>query len=104
MQLCLTVKAWTYHRHMVDNIDINVDWTTARRWCQKHFTDMVAIQNHAEVEYLNQFLPFNQAYYWIGIRKIDVTGRGLGPKSAWILKQQTGRKMNQITRDLDKTV
>ncbi|KAL0164811.1 hypothetical protein M9458_040564, partial [Cirrhinus mrigala] len=35
----------------------------------KNFTDMVAIQNQAEVEYLNQVLPFNQAYYWIGIRK-----------------------------------
>uniref|UniRef100_A0A672K8A7 E-selectin n=1 Tax=Sinocyclocheilus grahami TaxID=75366 RepID=A0A672K8A7_SINGR len=76
MQLCLTVKAWTYHY----NIDINMDWTTARQWCQKHFTDMVAIQNQAEVEYLNQVLPFNQAYYWIGIRKIDDYWTWVGTK------------------------
>lgn len=76
MQLCLTVKAWTYHY----NRDINMDWTTARQWCQKHFTDMVAIQNHAEVEHLNQFLPSNQAYYWIGIRKIDGYWTWVGTK------------------------
>uniref|UniRef100_A0A671P1M9 E-selectin n=1 Tax=Sinocyclocheilus anshuiensis TaxID=1608454 RepID=A0A671P1M9_9TELE len=76
MQLCLTVKAWTYHY----NIDINVDWTAARQWCQKHFTDMVAIQNQAEVEYLNRVLPFNQAYYWIGIRKIDDYWTWVGTK------------------------
>uniref|UniRef100_A0A673JVM3 E-selectin n=1 Tax=Sinocyclocheilus rhinocerous TaxID=307959 RepID=A0A673JVM3_9TELE len=70
------VKAWTYHY----NIDINVDWTTARQWCQKHFTDMVAIQNQAEVEYLNQVLPFNQVYYWIGIRKIDGYWTWVGTK------------------------
>ncbi|XP_016119154.1 P-selectin-like [Sinocyclocheilus grahami] len=70
------VKAWTYHY----NIDINMDWTTARQWCQKHFTDMVAIQNQAEVEYLNQVLPFNQAYYWIGIRKIDDYWTWVGTK------------------------
>ncbi|XP_050995359.1 P-selectin [Labeo rohita] len=61
------VKAWTYHY----KTDINMDWTTARQWCQKNYTDMVAIQNQEEVEYLNQVLPFSQAYYWIGIRKID---------------------------------
>ncbi|XP_016351743.1 P-selectin [Sinocyclocheilus anshuiensis] len=70
------VKAWTYHY----NIDINVDWTAARQWCQKHFTDMVAIQNQAEVEYLNRVLPFNQAYYWIGIRKIDDYWTWVGTK------------------------
>uniref|UniRef100_A0A671P209 E-selectin n=1 Tax=Sinocyclocheilus anshuiensis TaxID=1608454 RepID=A0A671P209_9TELE len=70
------IKAWTYHY----NIDINVDWTAARQWCQKHFTDMVAIQNQAEVEYLNRVLPFNQAYYWIGIRKIDDYWTWVGTK------------------------
>ncbi|XP_042602763.1 P-selectin isoform X2 [Cyprinus carpio] len=78
------VKAWTYHY----NIDINVDWKTARQWCQKNYTDMVAIQNHAEVEHLNQLLPFNKAYYWIGIRKIDGywtwigTNKRLDPEAA----------------------
>ncbi|KAL1253848.1 hypothetical protein QQF64_016077 [Cirrhinus molitorella] len=65
--LMCAIKAWTYHY----NSDINMDWTTARQWCQKNFTDMVAIQNQAEVQYLNTVLPFNRAYYWIGIRKID---------------------------------
>lgn len=84
MQLFLTVKAWTYHY----NIDINVDWKTARQWCQKNYTDMVAIQNHAEVEHLNQLLPFNKAYYWIGIRKIEGywtwigTNKRLDPEAA----------------------
>ncbi|XP_026101402.1 P-selectin-like [Carassius auratus] len=70
------VKAWTYHY----NITINMDWTTARQWCQKHYTDMVAIQNHAEVEYLNQVLPFNKGYYWIGIRKINGNWMWVGTK------------------------
>ncbi|XP_059369601.1 P-selectin [Carassius carassius] len=70
------VKAWTYHY----NIDINMDWTTARQWCQKNYTDMVAIQNHAEVEYLNQVLPFNKVYYWIGIRKINGNWMWVGTK------------------------
>lgn len=32
---------------------------------------MVAIQNHAEIEYLEEILPWVAGYYWIGIRKID---------------------------------
>ncbi|XP_058612012.1 P-selectin isoform X1 [Onychostoma macrolepis] len=70
------VKAWTYHY----NNEIDMDWTTARQWCQNHFTDIVAIQNHAEVEHLNQLLPFNKAYYWIGIRKIDGYWTWVGTK------------------------
>ncbi|GAA6093773.1 uncharacterized protein LOC113647597 [Tachysurus ichikawai] len=46
-------------------------WTKAREWCQSHYTDMVAIQNHAEIEYLEEILPWVAGYYWIGIRKID---------------------------------
>ncbi|XP_051732104.1 P-selectin isoform X5 [Ctenopharyngodon idella] len=70
------VKAWTYHY----NIDTNMDWTNARRWCQKNFTDMVAIQNQAEIAYLNQILPLHSAYYWIGIRKIDGHWMWVGTK------------------------
>ncbi|PKU45616.1 retinoic acid receptor rxr-gamma [Limosa lapponica baueri] len=32
---------------------------------------MVAIQNKEEINYLNNFLPFNPGYYWIGIRKVN---------------------------------
>lgn len=75
-QLCLSVKAWTYHY----NIDTDVDWTTARQWCQKNFTDMVAIQNQAEIAHLNQILPFHTSYYWIGIRKVDGHWMWVGTK------------------------
>ncbi|RXM99040.1 P-selectin [Acipenser ruthenus] len=61
------VKAWTYHY----NITPNMDWDTARQWCRDHFTDMVAIQNQKEIKYLNDVLPSNPNYYWIGIRKIN---------------------------------
>ncbi|XP_039549336.1 P-selectin isoform X2 [Pimephales promelas] len=70
------VKAWTYHY----NIDTDVDWIKARQWCQKNFTDMVAIQNQAEVAYLNQTLPFHPTYYWIGIRKIEGQWTWVGTK------------------------
>ncbi|XP_043075034.1 P-selectin isoform X2 [Puntigrus tetrazona] len=70
------VKAWTYNY----STNVNMDWTTARQWCQERFTDMVAIQNHKEVEYLNQFLPFHPTYYWIGIRKIDGNWTWVGTK------------------------
>ncbi|XDV41623.1 hypothetical protein PO909_010444 [Leuciscus waleckii] len=70
------VKAWTYHY----NIDTDVDWTKARQWCQKNFTDMVAIQNQAEVAHLNQILPLHPTYYWIGIRKIEGQWTWVGTK------------------------
>jgi len=57
-----------------------VDWIKARQWCQKNFTDMVAIQNQAEVAYLNQTLPFHPTYYWIGIRKIEGQWTWVGTK------------------------
>ncbi|POI34027.1 hypothetical protein CIB84_002221 [Bambusicola thoracicus] len=39
---------------------------------------MVAIQNKAEINHLNDFLPFNPSYYWIGIRKINGTWTWVG--------------------------
>jgi len=59
-------RAWTYHY----STDPARTWSSARAWCQQHYTDMVAIQNQAEVAYLNEMLPFNPGYYWIGIRKV----------------------------------
>ncbi|XP_041417541.1 E-selectin isoform X2 [Xenopus laevis] len=60
------VSAWSYHY----NTQLTT-WDAARTWCQTHFIDMVAIQNKVENDYLNEIIPFNQAYYWIGIRKIN---------------------------------
>ena len=47
------------------------DWDTARLWCREHFTDMLAIQNQEEISFLNQLLPYNNKYYWMGIRKVE---------------------------------
>nr|XP_005994120.1 PREDICTED: P-selectin-like isoform X2 [Latimeria chalumnae] len=59
--------AWTYHY----NKEKNLNWIDARHWCRKEYTDMVAIQNQKEIQHLNQELPLNPSYYWIGIRKIN---------------------------------
>ncbi|KAK0147553.1 P-selectin [Merluccius polli] len=58
--------AWTYHY----SINPLRSWNSAQKWCQQHYTDMVAIQNQGEITYLNWMLPFNPSYYWIGIRKV----------------------------------
>ncbi|XP_030062613.1 P-selectin [Microcaecilia unicolor] len=60
------VNAWTYHYDKTSTSN----WEEARKWCKTHYTDMVAIQNQEEIAYLNEILPYQQAYYWIGIRKI----------------------------------
>lgn len=39
---------------------------------------MVAIQNKDEINHLNDFLPFNPSYYWIGIRKMNGTWTWVG--------------------------
>ncbi|XP_029890102.1 E-selectin isoform X1 [Aquila chrysaetos chrysaetos] len=60
------VNCWTYHYS-----DTNMTYREAELWCKKRYTNMVAIQNKDEINYLNNFLPFNPGYYWIGIRKIN---------------------------------
>ncbi|XP_028259918.1 P-selectin [Parambassis ranga] len=60
------VQAWTYHY----NTGPNQRWLEARQWCQTHFTDMVPIRSQEETEFLNNLLPFNPKYYWIGIHKV----------------------------------
>uniref|UniRef100_A0A3B4ZYB2 E-selectin n=1 Tax=Stegastes partitus TaxID=144197 RepID=A0A3B4ZYB2_9TELE len=59
-------QAWTYNY----STGPNQRWLEARQWCQKHFTDMVGIQNREETEFLNKLLPSNPKYYWIGIHKV----------------------------------
>ncbi|XP_069050185.1 P-selectin isoform X2 [Lepisosteus oculatus] len=72
------VQAWTYHY----NITPNMDWNTASDWCKKYYTNMVAIQNQREIAYLNEMLPPNANYYWIGIRKINDTWTWIGTNKA----------------------
>ncbi|XP_035767785.1 P-selectin, partial [Neolamprologus brichardi] len=59
-------QAWTYNY----STGPNQNWYEARKWCQKFFTDMVAIQNQEETNFLNDLLPFNPKYYWIGIHRV----------------------------------
>ncbi|XP_076582393.1 P-selectin isoform X2 [Chaetodon auriga] len=59
-------QAWTYSY----SISPNRGWLEASQWCQQHFADMVVIQNQEEADFLNNLLPFNQKYYWIGIRNV----------------------------------
>ncbi|XP_075688378.1 E-selectin-like [Rhinoderma darwinii] len=55
---------WTYHSSLS-----KMSYDDAQTYCRHKYTDMVAIQNQEENKYLNENLPFNSAYYWIGIRK-----------------------------------
>ncbi|XP_056133161.1 P-selectin [Lampris incognitus] len=68
------VRAWTYNYSTTQTRN----WESARRWCQLKFTDMLAIQNQEETDYLNQLLPFRRTYYWIGIRKVNGVWTWLG--------------------------
>ncbi|XP_056671485.1 E-selectin [Monodelphis domestica] len=58
--------AWSYA-----SSKIPMTYDKARIYCQKKYTDLVAIQNKKEIEYLNNILEFSPSYYWIGIRKIN---------------------------------
>ncbi|XP_009873470.1 PREDICTED: P-selectin, partial [Apaloderma vittatum] len=92
------VGAWTYHYS--DRGDYN--WDQARNYCQTFFTDLVAIQNKQEIEYLNNTLPFHGRYYWIGIRKLGGTWTWVGTKKAltkeaenWASGEPNNRRSNQ---------
>lgn len=66
LYLTTGVEGWSYY---YSNNTMN--WQEARSWCQRHYTDMVAIQNQEEIQYLNSWLPRKATYYWIGIRKVN---------------------------------
>ncbi|XP_043860946.1 L-selectin [Dromiciops gliroides] len=68
---------WTYHYS-----ERPMTWTKARNYCQTHYTDLVAIQNKAEIIYLNATLPPSRTYYWIGIRKIGGIWTWVGTNKA----------------------
>uniref|UniRef100_K7GLG1 E-selectin n=1 Tax=Sus scrofa TaxID=9823 RepID=K7GLG1_PIG len=58
----------------------------ASAYCQQRYTHLVAIQNHAEIEYLNSTFNYSASYYWIGIRKINGTWTWIGTKKALTLE------------------
>ncbi|CAN8217963.1 unnamed protein product [Coccothraustes coccothraustes] len=98
MVLWVQVGAWTYHYS--DQGDYI--WEQARNYCQTFFTDLVAIQNQQEIEYLNKSLPFHRRYYWIGLRKLDGiwtwvgTGKALSKEEEnWALGEPNNRRSNQ---------
>lgn len=64
---------WTYHYS-----EKSMNWENARKFCKENYTDLVAIQNKREIEYLEKTLPRNPTYYWIGIRKIGSTWTWVG--------------------------
>lgn len=76
-----------------------MNWEEARTWCREHYTDMVAIQNQAEISHLNSWLPKASSYYWIGIRRINKvwtwvgTNRALTPEAAnWAIGEPNNLK------------
>ncbi|XP_034567359.1 E-selectin-like [Notolabrus celidotus] len=77
--LCMLsgVDSWSYFFS-----NTTMSWQKARTWCQTHYTDMVAIQNQEEIEYLNQWLPKKRTYYWIGIRKLNNAWTWVGTNKA----------------------
>lgn len=71
------MAAWTYHYSTKA-----YSWNTSRKYCQNRYTDLVAIQNKKEIDYLNEVLPYYSTYYWIGIRKSNKTWTWVGTKKA----------------------
>uniref|UniRef100_A0A8C6YN77 E-selectin n=1 Tax=Nothoprocta perdicaria TaxID=30464 RepID=A0A8C6YN77_NOTPE len=91
------VNCWTYHYS-----DINMTYDEAETWCKDRYTNMVAIQNKEEISYLNEFLPFNPGYYWIGIRKINEIWTWVGTNKElteeaenWALGEPNGEGNNE---------
>ncbi|NXA97452.1 LYAM3 protein, partial [Melanocharis versteri] len=92
------VGAWTYHYS--DQGDYT--WEQARNYCQTFFTDLVAIQNQQEIEYLNKSLPYHRHYYWIGIRKLGGIWTWVGTRKVltkeaenWAVGEPNNRRSNQ---------
>lgn len=91
------MAAWTY------NYSIKAySWNYSRIFCQKHYTDLVAIQNKKEIAYLNDVIPYYNSYYWIGIRKINDKWTWVGTKKLlteeaenWADNEPNNKKNNQ---------
>ncbi|XP_043941122.1 E-selectin isoform X2 [Protopterus annectens] len=66
LMMLRSADSWTYHYS-----DTNMTYEKAKQWCETKYTALVAIQNKEENDYLNEVIPYNPGYYWIGIRKIN---------------------------------
>ncbi|OCT85434.1 E-selectin [Xenopus laevis] len=91
------VQGWSYHYS-----NTNMTYEHARKFCRTTYTDLVAIQNREENEYLNSILPFNPNYYWIGIRLIKNHWTWEGTKKIlteeaknWALGEPNNKKSNE---------
>ncbi|XP_024598184.1 P-selectin isoform X2 [Neophocaena asiaeorientalis asiaeorientalis] len=89
--------AWTYHYS-----NKSYSWNYSRVFCQKYYTDLVAIQNKNEIAYLNEAIPYYSSYYWIGIRKINNQWTWVGTKKTlteeaenWADNEPNNKKNNQ---------
>ncbi|NXK55466.1 LYAM3 protein, partial [Chauna torquata] len=92
------VEAWTYNY----SVQGDYTWEQARNYCLTFFTDLVAIQNKEEIDYLNSNLPFHGKYYWIGIRKMNGVWTWVGTRKAltkaaenWAAGEPNNRRSNQ---------
>lgn len=91
----------------------NKTYDDAEKWCHNHNAKLVAIQNKSINGYLNEALPFNPGYYWIGIRKINSiwtwvgTNEPLREEKNWATGEPNGNGNNEdcveiyIKRDRD---
>ncbi|KAM9242312.1 P-selectin [Dugong dugon] len=91
------VAAWTYHHSTKA-----YPWNVSRAFCQKYYTDLVAIQNKNEIAYLNDVIPYYNSYYWIGIRKINKVWTWVGTKKTltedaenWADNEPNNKQNNQ---------
>uniref|UniRef100_A0A8C4S144 L-selectin n=1 Tax=Erpetoichthys calabaricus TaxID=27687 RepID=A0A8C4S144_ERPCA len=79
-----------------------MDYDHARKWCTENYTDLVAIQNQEEIEYLNKVIPRMKVYYWIGLRKIDGIWTWVGTKKPlvkeaenWASREPNNQKLGE---------
>ncbi|KAE8294239.1 hypothetical protein D5F01_LYC07189 [Larimichthys crocea] len=81
--LAETALGWTFHRS-----EYKMNWTQARQWCQKEYTDIVVMRDQKENDHLVSKLKVRNRspYYWIGITKKDENGTWTWIKnmSTWI--------------------
>lgn len=91
------MAAWTYHIGSKA-----YSWNASRTFCQKYYTDLVAIQNKDEIAYLNDVIPYDSRYYWIGIRKVNGKWTWVGTNKTlteeaenWADHEPNNKKNNQ---------
>lgn len=80
-------------------------WEEARAFCRRNYTDLVAIQNKGEIEYLNKTLPFSRTYYF-GLESGEVEGvwTWVGTNKSLTEEAKTGLKGSPTTGRVRRTV